>query len=109
VKDPGFKAEYTNFMKEYQNLEYMRLINNAADNKKRIFLPHQAIVREDAATTKIRVVFDASSKDSKGLSLNALYKGPVQSDLFTLILRFRYHRYVIYADIKKDVQVDYSS
>jgi len=37
------------------------------------------------------------------LSLNdALYKGPtLQSDLFTLILRFRCHRYVICADIKK--------
>jgi len=103
AKDPEFKAEYTNFMQEYQSLGHMRLVADAADNKKRIFLPHQAVVREDAATTKIRVVFDASSKDSKGLSLNdALYKGPaLQSDLFTLILRFRCHRYVICADIKK--------
>lgn len=48
-------------------------------------------------------MFDASSKDSKGLSLNdALYKGPViQSDLFTIVMRFRCLKYVICADIKK--------
>jgi len=103
AKDPRFKAEYTNFMQEYQSLGHMRRVADAADNKKRIFLPHQAVVRENGATTKIRVVFDASSKDSEGLSLNdALYKGPaLQSDLFTLILRFRCHRYVICVDIKK--------
>jgi len=103
AKDPGFKAEYTSFMQEYLKLRHMRPVADAADNKKRIFLPHQVVVREDAATTKLRVVFDASSKDSKGLSLNdALYKGPMlQSDLFTLILRFRCQRYVICADIKK--------
>jgi len=54
MKDPGFKAEYTNFMQEYQKLGHMRPVDDAADNKKIIFLPHQAVVREDAATTKMR-------------------------------------------------------
>jgi len=49
--NPEFKAEYTNFMQEYLNLGHMRLVVDAADNKKRIFLPHQAVVREDHKNT----------------------------------------------------------
>lgn len=81
----------------------MKVVKEPALNTKRIFLPHQAVLREEALTTKTRVVFDASSKDSKGLSLNdALYKGLIiQSDLFSIIMRFRCFRYVICADIRK--------
>lgn len=61
------------------------------------------MLKESSATTKTRVVFDASSKDSKEKTLNdALYKGPVlQSDLFSIIIRFRCFRYVLCANIKK--------
>ena len=40
------------------------------------YLPHHGVVRSDKATTKLHVVYDASSKVS-GPSLNeCLYKGP---------------------------------
>ena len=39
-------------------------------------LPHHPVIGNDKATTKLRVVFDASTA-SKGTSLNScLYKGP---------------------------------
>ena len=35
------------------------------------YFPHQAVIRKEAETTKLRVVFDASSKeDKRGTSLN---------------------------------------
>lgn len=100
---PELKEEYVKFMNEYLRLGHMKLIEQLVNNIKRVFLPHQAVIKKEAVTTKTRVVFDASSKNSKGFSLNdALYKGAViQSDLFSIIIRFRCFKYAISADIKK--------
>ena len=67
------------------------------------FLPHHAVTKESSATTKLRVVFDASAKTSNGLSLNdILTVGPtIQDDIVSHLLRFRTHKYVISADIEK--------
>ena len=41
------------------------------------YLPHHAAIKEDSITTKTRVVFDGSAKNSSGMSLNdALMVGP---------------------------------
>ena len=41
------------------------------------YLPHHAVVREEAATTKVQVVFDASAHMGEGKSLNdVLNPGP---------------------------------
>jgi len=94
-KNPSLKSEYVKFLREYEGLGHMRAVD--------ISLPHQAVARESSTTTKVRVVFDASSKDNKGISLNnALHKRPIiQSDLFSIVLRFRYFRYVLNADLNK--------
>ncbi|XP_017797085.1 PREDICTED: uncharacterized protein LOC108578295, partial [Habropoda laboriosa] len=67
------------------------------------YLPHHAVRKESSATTKIQVVFDASAKGTTGISLNdALLTGPtIQDTLFSILLRFRSHTYVITADIEK--------
>ena len=66
------------------------------------YLPHQAVIRDDHISTKLRVVFDASSK-IKGSSLNdTLYKGPCLTPLlFDVLLRFRFNPIGIIADIEK--------
>ncbi|GFV89467.1 integrase catalytic domain-containing protein [Trichonephila clavipes] len=55
------------------------------------FLPHHAVVREQKDSTKVRIVFDASSKGKDALSLNdCLESGPnLNPDLLKIILRFR--------------------
>ncbi|XP_018395641.1 PREDICTED: uncharacterized protein LOC108774118 [Cyphomyrmex costatus] len=52
-------------------------------------------------TTKLRVVFDASSKTANGLALNdKLMAGPnLQADLLKVLIRFRTHKFVFTADI----------
>lgn len=67
------------------------------------FIPHHAVVKESSFTTKLRVVFDASSKSSNGFALNELmFIGPkIQDDLFVLLLRGRRIPVAFTADIEK--------
>nr|XP_041632345.1 uncharacterized protein LOC121502707 [Drosophila kikkawai] len=61
------------------------------------------LFKPESATTKVRVVFNASSPSSNGNSLNdILYPGPVlQSDLTLQILKWRTFKFVFNADITK--------
>ncbi|XP_046976515.1 uncharacterized protein LOC124542631 [Vanessa cardui] len=70
---------------------------------KAFYLPHQAVVRDDKTTTKVRVVFNASQKNSNGVSLNDnLMVGPkLQADLRHTILRWRLYPIALIADIIK--------
>ena len=56
------------------------------------YLPHHAVVRKEAKTTKVRVVYHASCKaDKHGVSLNdCLHVGlPLTPLLFEILLCFR--------------------
>ena len=66
------------------------------------YLPHHPVIREDKQTTKVRIVYDASAK-STGPSLNeCLYAGPpLLSDISDVLMRFRYYRIALSADIEK--------
>jgi hypothetical protein len=103
-KDPGLKARYVDVIREYQQLGHMvpveepdRKLNEA------IYLPHHAVIREDKSTTKVRVVFDASCKNVKGVSLNdLLMTGPtLQPDLRHIIMCWRSYPVCLVADIIK--------
>ena len=68
------------------------------------YLPHHGVVRRDAPTTKLRVVFDASSRPSSDSpSLNeCLYSGPALTPtIFNVLLRFREKRIALVGDIEK--------
>lgn len=97
------KVEYSNCMKEYEDLGHMTKIEHCLDAQNYYYLPHHAVWKEDSVTTKLRVVFDASCKTTSGISLNdALLKGPcIQEELVNLLTRFRKHRYAMTADISK--------
>ena len=66
------------------------------------YLPHHAVIRKDRATTKLRVVYDASAK-TNGVSLNdCLHAGPkFNQKIVHILLRFRLFRVAITADIEK--------
>ncbi len=67
------------------------------------YIPHREIIREDRETTKLRVVYDASSKTKGEVSLNdCLEPGPNLAPLiFDILLRFRTHKIALIGDIEK--------
>ncbi|XP_018394988.1 PREDICTED: uncharacterized protein LOC108773621 [Cyphomyrmex costatus] len=106
AKNEQLRKEYTAFIHEYLELQHMRVVQedgHKEDSQQCYYLPHHGVVREGSSITRLRVVFDASSKTSTGVSLNdALMIGPViQQDLFSILLRFRSHAYAVTADIAK--------
>ena len=67
-------------------------------------MPHQAVIREQAESTKMRIVYDCSAKSNAHVpSLNdCLEKGPpLQPLLFDILLRNRMAAYCITGDIRK--------
>ena len=65
-----------------------RVDDTSKTNNKEFYLPHKAVIRETAETTKLRVVFDASAKaDNAVPSLNdCLETGPSLQNLLWNIL-----------------------
>lgn len=99
---PSFKALYTDFMAEYESLGHMSQGRQVSREEKGYIIPHHGILRE-SSTTKLRVVFHASSPSTSGVSLNDIQMvGPtVQDDLLSILIRFRQHRYIISSDVEK--------
>ncbi|XP_045535019.1 uncharacterized protein LOC123721194 [Papilio machaon] len=99
-KKPEVQELYRNFIHEYERLGHMTEIPKPPFG---CYLPHHAVIRESSDTTKLRVVFDASAKTTSGISFNDIqHVGPVvQDDLFSILLRYRQHKYVVSADVEK--------
>lgn len=100
-RDENLKLEYSRVLQEYVDLGHMSPIASEAGES--YYLPHHAVVKLSSDTTKVRVVFDASAKTDRGVSLNdKLMVGPVIQDrLFIHLIRFRSHFFVLTADIEK--------
>ena len=67
------------------------------------YLPHHAVVREDAVTTKIRVVFNASFASNGQKSLkDVVDAGPsLLPDMVRLLVHFKEYPVAFQADIRK--------
>ena len=97
--------------KEYDSIiktqEEMGIIERVSDEECTVgrthYLPHHAVVRQDKATTKVRVVYDASAKIHQGVSLNnCLYEGPcLLKTVAEILVRFRMYPIALTSDIEK--------
>ena len=71
---------------------------------KEFYLPHCAVVRDDAETTKTQIVYDAFAHERRHTpSLNnCLQTGtPLQNQLWSVIVRNQFHPIVVAGDIEK--------
>ena len=80
-------------IKEYFELDHAELVPITDLNKPQsqvFYFPIHVIQKESSATTKVRTVFDASSKSITNISLDDMLVGPtVYPPLIDVLLRFR--------------------
>ena len=111
--NPTLLNEYDAIMKQQLESAVIEKVAELESADKIHYLPHLAVVRQSAVTTKLRIVYDASAKvdNGKGASLNdCLHVGPSLNPLlFDILVRFRQERIVLIADIEKaflNIEVD---
>ncbi|EYC14861.1 hypothetical protein Y032_0039g49 [Ancylostoma ceylanicum] len=96
--------EYANTINDYHDKGIIEEVDEYQFDDHRVYyIPHQAVIKETSATTKLRVVFDASSHYKGAPSLNdCLHSGPaILPDLVGILLRSRLSRYLLVADVEK--------
>ncbi|XP_018392978.1 PREDICTED: uncharacterized protein LOC108772032 [Cyphomyrmex costatus] len=105
LRDTTKASLYRDFLTEYETLGHMTKVTPAeiVTSNQVYYIPHHAVLRDSSATTRLRVVFNASCRTSNGMSLNDhMLIGPkLQRDLATVIMQWRQYRYVFTADITK--------
>ena len=105
-RDPETLKEYDNIIQEQLRQGIIERVDTSVEKEPGNvhYLPSQVVLRKDALTTKLRVVYDASSKAEPSLpSLNdCLYTGPPMAPaIVDILLRFRSFRIGLAADIEK--------
>ncbi|GFU42597.1 integrase catalytic domain-containing protein [Nephila pilipes] len=102
--DQSLYTEYKNVIDSYveQNI-VERVPNSNVVGGAEFYLPYRAVIRHDRVSSKLRIVFDASSHKRGKFSLNdSLHIGPnLYPDLFELLLSFRKHPIAFTVDIKQ--------
>jgi len=99
-----YAQAYYEFLQTYESLGHMvQVPPSQPEPKSTYYLPHHGVFKENSLTTKLRVVFNGSSRSSSGISLNdLLHTGTkLQTDVFEVLIWFRQFRYVFSCDIEK--------
>ncbi|XP_074035654.1 uncharacterized protein [Leptinotarsa decemlineata] len=99
----GKFEDYSKVFAEWESLGIIEEVRGDSINMPSHYLPHRAVIKENSITTKIRPVFDASTKDNNGNSLNTcLEKGPNLLELIpSLLIKFRIGLIGVTSDIEK--------
>ena len=105
AKDEQLKLAYIDFIKEYIDLGHISLTSNSdsSSNTSQAFLPHHGVWKETSTPTKLRTVFNGSSKTKSGVSVNdLLHVGPnLLQNPVALICAWRRYKIALSADVEK--------
>ena len=108
-KDQNLLSEYHKIIHDQQrNGIIERVTKSSSETEPKVkgthYSPHHAVVRKDRETTKVRIVYDGSAKNSKeGRSLNdCLQIGDNYiPHIFDMLTKFRWNAIGLTADIEK--------
>ena len=102
--NPELIQKYDDIITDQLNKGVIEKVGCESDSLIKHYIPHHAVVNPAKATTKVRVVYDASAKSKpENKSLNeCLYRGPILlQNLTGILLRFRLNKIALVADIEK--------
>ena len=104
-QDPDLCSEYYAIFNDYLAAGQASIVppdQIIVKGRPTYYMPHMPIIKPQASSSRIRPVFDASSK-STGISLNDLcHSGPsLLPDLVGVLIRWRRWKYVISGDVKQ--------
>ncbi|XP_035221144.1 uncharacterized protein LOC118194067 [Stegodyphus dumicola] len=103
-RNPFFLNQYKEIISKHVAEGIAEKVDSSmSESKSKVYyMPHQAVIREDQLTTKMRIVFDASSSVINSVFLfDYLNPDPnLTSDLLALFLQFRLNRVTLTADIE---------
>ena len=95
---------------EYDQIIQVQIQENIVEsapeqpNGREFYIPHKPVIRENADSTKLRIVYDASAKERAEVpSLNdCLHAGPsLPNKLWSVLVRGRFHPVAVTADLQK--------
>jgi len=87
--DPEYARLYFDFMNKYARLKHMILVSAIlSESSLGYYLSHHGVLKISSNITKLRVVFNGSSKTKSGLSLNdILHTDPkLRNNLFDVLI-----------------------
>lgn len=92
-KDSVPRGRKNSVMKEYFTSGVAELVTSNESEQVSYYIPYQAVIREDRLTTKVEILFDASSSVKPRMSLNEnLEAGEnLNPAILALIMNFRKH------------------
>ena len=99
------RTVYNKAMNEYIEEGHVELVKSKDPSSDPVafFLPHHPVYKQTSSTIKVRIVFNGSSEDRSGVSLNdvTLPGPPLHTQLCEVLLRFRRFDTSIAGDIAK--------
>ena len=104
AKDGNLKQEYEKIINDQLASGVIEKAPDEPSGERVYYMPHKPVVRQDASTTKVRMVFDASSKPHPLASSinNCMFTGPpLQPLLWDIMVRARMSSNLLLADIQK--------
>ena len=96
---------YDDIIREQQKAGIVETVDrNTSCQNREFYMPHKAVIRESAQTTKVRIVYDASAKPNSNTPLlnDCLETGPsLQNFLWDILVRTRLRPVLLCGDIEK--------
>lgn len=102
-KAPEIQKSYRESIEESIKNGDVELCTDKKPSTNVFYMPHSSVLKEESTTTKLRVVFNASSKPKGGVSLNeTLLPGPAgETDILKNLIKFRWNKVGFAGDVKR--------